>query len=59
MRLQKSKFGRLMRSVVMCFFSNADIKNKEQAIKTVKTGKYTYIFTSPKLASIESFRSLL
>ena len=39
-------------------FLNADIKNREQAIETVKTSKYIYIFTSPELASIESFYSL-
>lgn len=40
-------------------FLNVNIKNREQAIKTIKTGKYIYIFTSPELASMESFYSLL
>ena len=40
-------------------FLNANIKDKDQAIETVKTGKYIYIFISPELASIPSFRSLL
>jgi len=40
-------------------FLNADIKNREQAIETTKTGKYTHIFTSPELASTLSFCSLL
>ena len=40
-------------------FLNIDIKNREQAIKTIKTSKYIYIFTSLELASMESFYSLL
>ena len=37
-------------------FLNTDVKNREQVIKTAKTGDY---ITSPELASSPSFRSLL
>ena len=40
-------------------FLNADIKNKDKAIKTAKSGIYTYIFVSPKFVSIKAFYLLL
>ena len=40
-------------------FLNTNIKDKDQAIETAKTGKYTHIFVSPELASTLSFCSLL
>ena len=34
------------------FFLNTNIKNIEQEVEVVKSGKYIYIFISLKLASI-------
>ena len=38
---------------------NANIKDIDKALKNARAGLYTYIFISPKLASILDFYSLL
>ena len=40
-------------------FLNADVKNIEQEVEAVKSGKYIYIFISPKLASALDIYPLL